>query len=68
MAPNADFFTFENFKAIKEIDPEFLSIIEDIGRNFAGNKYNNSEHESIHFGNYNRILTLVNFFFKYVAS
>ena len=31
LAGEKDFFTFEDFKNIKQKDPDFLSIIEDIG-------------------------------------
>ena len=31
MAQGKQFCTFEDYKAVKEADPEFLSIIEDIG-------------------------------------
>ena len=49
-----------------------ISINKGSGGKFARNKNNlirnNFQHKNIHFVNYNRILTLVNFFFKYVAS
>ena len=31
MAGDVTYFTYENYKVIKEHDPDFLSIIEDIG-------------------------------------
>lgn len=43
MAKDPTYFTYDDYKVIKEKDPEFLSIIEDIGDLSLENTHLNQE-------------------------